>query len=197
MSVEKFNPYEEGTISHEPKPYTIILNSVAQNCTNLEAFGLWVHFQTMPENWVISPKYIQNKFNIGKDKAYNLLNYLIDTNLLKRLRVTNSDGTHAKTVYVICNGERFCEKKDQPVDNLEPLPDLPEAAEPDAVNPPTTNTNIYTNTNMFNNNSDFEKEKKAFEQNKPYSMKPPSKFWEPGNPDYDRFHEIDHRLATA
>lgn len=153
MSVEKFRPYKDGKIQHEGKPYSSMLNRPFQECENLEALGLWAHFQTLPENWIISPKYIQNKFKIGKDKCYSLLRYLIKVNLLSRKRMLNEDGTHAETLYIIRNGDEFINQKEEnkPLTDFQeavyPLPDLPDPVQPEAVFKDTINKNTITNEN--------------------------------------------------
>lgn len=151
MSVEKFYPtFEPGQAQHEQKPYAQILNKPIQQCANLEALALWVYFQTMPENWVINPTQIMNHFNIGRDKTYSLLNFLIESNLLTRQRLTKEKGLYDRTIYIIRNGENFKNillNKKQTDAQINPLPDLPEAAEPEAVNQDYTNKRDKTNKN--------------------------------------------------
>lgn len=146
MSVEKFKPYTDGKIKHEVKPYTVILNKPLQHCDNLEAIGLWTHFQTLPEDWIISPSYIQNKFNIGKDKVYKILNYLIKVNLLSRERLIDAQGKHIETIYVIRNGEDY-KPLSEISEAVNPLPDLPLPVLPLPVNQDTTNKTRITNEN--------------------------------------------------
>jgi hypothetical protein len=143
MSVEKFSPYGDGKIRHERKPYTLVLNKVSNESDNLQAIGLWLHFQCKPEDWVISVQYVQNRFKIGRDKAYNILRYLIKTNLMQQVQEKNPDGTFAGNYYVIKNGEEFT----PPPEKLStPLPENPDPDFPDPENPTTTNTSNTTNT---------------------------------------------------
>jgi len=157
MSVEKFRPYSSGKTKHESKPYSLILNKPAQECSNLEAIGLWAHFQTLPEDWIISPQYIQNKFNIGKDKVYKLLNYLISVKLLDRKRIVDDAGRHEDTIYIIRNGEAYSPLPEisEAVEN--PLPDLPLPVFPLPVNQDTTNNRFITNEKEI-----LQKKQKAF-----------------------------------
>lgn len=143
MSVEKFRPtFKEGQIRHEVKPYTQVLNKVLEHCDNLEALGLWVHFQSKSENWVISVKYIQNHFNVGRDKAYRLLKYLIDTNLMEQVQNKNPDGTFGSIFYIIKNGEQFTKIKDCPKLSTKPLPENPYTEKPYPVNQEHTNKRV-------------------------------------------------------
>lgn len=108
MAIEKFIPsFEEGTITHEPKPYTQICNSPLKNCNNAEALGIWCFLQSCPPGWIVNIKHIQAHFNLGKNKVYTLLNYLIETNLLKRERDVFPNGKYGKTSYTVRNGESF------------------------------------------------------------------------------------------
>lgn len=140
MSVQKFKPvFEDGILKHEPKPYTQILNKVLQECTNSEALGVWCYLQSRPENWVLSPQHLQNHFKIGRDKIYKIINYLIKSNLLIRVREIYADGTYAPTDYIIRNGEVFSNPLTENKDVVNPLPGLPDTDYPDTVNQYTTN----------------------------------------------------------
>lgn len=130
MAVDKFRP---GKIKHEIKPYTIILNKALEDCEYLEALGLWCHFQSKTENWIINVPYVMKKFHIGKDKAYKLLNFLISIGLMDRIQEKNANGTYGETNYLIKNGEDIKYKKGLPYHH-QPFPDFPEAAKPDTVN---------------------------------------------------------------
>lgn len=144
MSVEKFVPvFGDGKIKHEPKPYTQIFNKVLSECSNLEAIGLWCHFQSKPSDWIINVQYVQNHFKIGRDKAYNILRYLIKTNLMKQIQEKNPDGTFKGNYYIIKNGEEFLDIQPE---LSTPFPDLPDTDLPDTENPTTTNKRFNTNT---------------------------------------------------
>lgn len=148
MSVEKFKPvYGEGKIRHETKPYAQILAKVLNECENLEALGLWCHFQGKPEDWIISVQYVQNHFKVGRDKAYNIMRYLIQTNLMEQVQEKRADGTFAGNYYIIKNGEHFKKLST-------PLPENPHPENPHPENPTTTyksNTTYKSKeTNRFN-----------------------------------------------
>lgn len=151
MSVEKFKPmFGDGQIRHEPKPYTMILNKVLNECENMEAIGLWCHFQSKPTDWVINVQYVQNHFKVGRDKAYNLLRYLIKVNLMKQVQEKKPDGTFAGNYYIIKSGEEF-------LGNIKelstPLPENPHPDNPHPENPTTTNKRFNTNTSKEKNKS--------------------------------------------
>lgn len=154
MSIEKFLP--NGKLKHEDRPYTILPNHVLQNCSNLEALGLWCHLQSRPANWDVSPKNIQIHFNIGRDKSYNLLHYLIDVGLLEHIREKHEDGTFGASFYIVKNGDVMKNYSPSPkkpklvkscVDNsITPFPDLPYPDKPYPVNQDTTNTRASKKT---------------------------------------------------
>jgi hypothetical protein len=165
MSVEKFRPsFVDGQIKHESKPYTMVLNNVLNNCDNLEAIGLWCHFQSKPENWIINAQYVRNHFKVGRDKAYELLAYLIETNLMEKKQIINPDGTFGKVSYIIKNGEQFTIKK-LSTENTEPLPDLPLPDLPLPENQEHINkrsfNNAYKETNKRKSFYDDQKKNKA------------------------------------
>jgi hypothetical protein len=108
MSVEKFKPnYLKGKLKHETKPYAQILSKVLAECNDIEVIGLWCHFQGKPEDWEISVKYVQNHFNIGRQKAYKVFRNLIKYNLMEQIQEKNADGTFGQNYYIIKNGECF------------------------------------------------------------------------------------------
>lgn len=117
MSIEKFRPvYGEGKIKHEPKPFTMILNKVLQNCTDAEVLGVWCYLQSLPENWIVSPQQLMNHFGFGKEKCYRLLNLLIVSNLISVIRHRDKQGRLQGTEYLVLNGEKFVNPEKKAVD---------------------------------------------------------------------------------
>ena len=157
MSIEKFRPtYTEGKITHEPKPFTMILNRVLQNCTRPELIGVWCYLQSLPENWTVSPQHLMNHFGFKKEKCYKIFDLLICSHLLRHDRHRDNKGRLQESNYVVLNGENFInvvesekyKKKSIPVDNS-PLPE----------NQEMDNHHILKNPNMDKSNATKENTK--------------------------------------
>jgi hypothetical protein len=155
MSIEKFHPdFEPGVLRQESKPYTTISNYALQNCRDLEALGVWCYLQSKPENWTLNPVQLMRHFNLGKNKVYDILNRLIRSNLLVRDREIGSNGQVIKFNYTVLNGDKFYNyQEDSPMtsQDVHPLPDLPELAEPELVNRDITNKRLITNKRVLKN----------------------------------------------
>lgn len=78
MSIEKFN----GKFTKEDLGVTQIPTKTLQQIKNIDALGVYVYLASKPDNWNINPKEIRDHFNIGKNKTYKILNYLIATGYL-------------------------------------------------------------------------------------------------------------------
>jgi len=138
MSVQKYKPvFESGKLTQDSKPFAQILNKTLQECRNLEALAIWCHLQSRSESWTLNPHQLRKHFQIGKDKIYSILNYLIRTNLLIRNVQLSAKGTHISTTYIVLNGDDFLDTE-RPVEDVhidvQPLPDNPDPVQPDPVN---------------------------------------------------------------
>jgi len=156
MSVEKYKPeFENGRLKHQSKPYTLTLNKVLQDFTHIDALSVWCYLQSLPENWVISPKHLQKHFGVGEEKIYNILRKLICANLLLRTRQLCANGTYSHTIYTVLNGENFVniqkdiKKPAKKVTVAHPHLTIPHLTIPDVANRGTTNTNKNKKTNIY------------------------------------------------
>jgi hypothetical protein len=148
MAIQKFHPqFEEGSLYHQRKPYSLILNYPVQDMEDLELIGLWTYFQTLPEGWIISPVHVHKKFGVGKDKVHKFFVQLIALNLLRKDVARNENGTYKSITYTILNGEEYRSKNVM----CAPFTENPEPVEPEPVNQPHINTNKNINTNIIRN----------------------------------------------
>jgi predicted DNA-binding transcriptional regulator len=123
MSIEKFS----GQFKNEAKGVTILVNSTVEKLKDIEALGLYVYLSTKPDTWKIHYRDIMRHFNIGKDKAYRLLNTLMEEGLLSRTEVREK-GRFKQYVYMLYI---------KPICTESPCPENPETVRPEGVKPET------------------------------------------------------------
>ena len=134
MNIQKFKPeFQEGSIRKQSIPFTQLCNKTIQTCTNMEAIGMWAYLQSMPESWTLNPAHLKKHFNIGKNKVYKILTYLIEAKLIVRHVQTSAQGTRVKTTYTVLNGTEFLEPA-RVVEQCAPLPQNPEMDNPEMDN---------------------------------------------------------------
>jgi len=130
MSVEKYRP---GSLQHEIKPFTTLPNHILQGCTNAEALAVWCLFQSLPTDWGICVKYVQNHFGLGRDKVRRIFDDLIRMNLLEYHKMQGDDGKFVQPIYKILNGDNFINigsprPENQSTVSISPRPGLPAPA---------------------------------------------------------------------
>lgn len=134
MAIQKYKPeFEEGSLSKQSVPFTQLCNKTIQNCTNMEAIGMWAYLQSMPDDWRLNPVHLKTHFKIGKNKVYKILTYLIDAKLIVRHVQISVQGTRIKTTYTVLNGTEFVDPATV-VEQCAPLPQYPEVDNPEVDN---------------------------------------------------------------
>ena len=129
--------------------YATIPNHVAEDTRlSLDARGLLVYLLVKPSDWNVHITDIQRRCNIGRDKAYKLIESLVHAGYLER-RTIRRDGRfyrHEIIVYdepmatelLLPSPQPEKQETGSPLPELpemvSPLPDLPDPAKPDAVN---------------------------------------------------------------
>ena len=129
--------------------YATIPNHVAEDVRlSLDARGLLVYLLVKPSDWQVHITDIQKRCNIGRDKAYKLIETLVHAGYLER-RTIRHDGRfhrHEIIVYDEPMATELLLPLPQP-ENTEvasPLPDLPDPVKPDPVNQDAYKENTYT-----------------------------------------------------
>lgn len=114
------------------KPYFLLARNTAQD-TNLsyEALGLLVYLLSKPDDWQVMIVDLSKRIRCGKNKAYRILNELIDARYMERVAIRNEKGLFVKHEYHV---------------HEEPLPQNPDVDNPDADNGTLHNTDKEHNT---------------------------------------------------
>lgn len=158
MSIEKFS----GILNNKVKEgFTIVLTSVVQVIKDPSVLGLYVYLASLPPEWDINVKHLQSHFDKGKNLIYSWLTQLMELRLLERTEYRQS-GRFVKYTYNLY---------------ISPLPCLPEAVQPEAVNRDT-----YKVNKQIQNKEDInlcaeapEKEKEVYEYPETLYEKPKPK----------------------
>lgn len=150
-------------IKHKHKSnFTMICNACI-NDKNLpaDALAILVYVMSKPDDWKIIMKDISNRYRIGRDKTYNIINKLIELGYMKRISYRNLDGSLSKTSLFASDDPVFlstdsCDKQ--------PLPEIQEVVavekankQPLPENPDTVNQEVdslYTKKDVYKENDD-------------------------------------------
>lgn len=101
--------------------YTIIQNEIFDSELPLDTMGLFMFLLSLPNDWKLNITHLRNKFGIGKDKAYRMINELIEAGYVEKEEMREG-GKFSSLVYVI---------NETPVP-LEPFPGFPDPVNQDA-----------------------------------------------------------------
>lgn len=141
MTIKKCKPiYEEGATRINRAPFTQLYNKVLQTCTNMEAIAIWAYLQSQADNWELSPSQLKKHFRIGKNKVYDILTYMIDTNLLVRNVHRSANGRKEKTSYTVLDGTQYLDTAtpiQESVQECAPLPQNQEVENQEVENEDT------------------------------------------------------------
>jgi DNA-binding MarR family transcriptional regulator len=73
-------------IHDKDHPYTVISNALVNDPSlSLNALAVMTYVLSKPDDWSVSATDIQRRFKIGRGKAYNILNELIERGYLTRV----------------------------------------------------------------------------------------------------------------
>lgn len=90
-----------------------------------EGLALMVYLLSKPSSWQLSPTNIRKRFKWGKDKAYKVINGLIECGYIVK-EAQRDGGKYASFVYFVYDTPQ-----------ISPFPEKPEAVKPEAVNQDT------------------------------------------------------------
>ena len=88
-----------------------------------DCLAVMVYLLSKPNNWIVKPTNIQNRFKYGRDKTYRVINQLVKRQYIVR-EEHRTDGKYASFSYYVYDS---------------PFPCLPNTAEPDTAEPDTAN----------------------------------------------------------
>lgn len=141
MSIQKCKPsFDEGNVIVKRAPFTQLYNKVLQTCTNMEAIAVWAYLQSQCDDWQLSPSQLKKHFRIGKNKVYDILTYMIDTNLLVRNVHRSANGRKEKTSYTVLDGTQYIDVAraiQESVQECAPLPQNQEVENQEVENEDT------------------------------------------------------------
>ena len=180
MTIEKFT----GHFNNEANGVTILVNNTVQLLDNAAALGVYAYLLTKPDDWKIHPKEIMRHFKMGKDKAYALLNELIDAGLLTRTEI-KEDGKFKGNLYCLYL---------KPVE-LSPCPGKPDAVTPDEVNQDTYKEKKVLNKEIKLLLCDLEKSPKNNNAFSPITPQEVVDAYHKALPDSPEIRSIDDELA--
>jgi hypothetical protein len=139
MSIEKF------IVTKESLPFTTLSNYVLQNLQDPRALGVWCYLSSLPPDWIIYKKQIQEHFKLGREQLDKVLRYLKNVKLLTIDRVRNEKGQFTHSEMCILNGTAFAQLQID-IKNKE----LIENAHPHAEKPLTGNRALVNSTYKYN-----------------------------------------------
>jgi len=205
MSVEKLSDSSKSII--EDFPFVQILNEVTEHIKDNDAFRVWAFSLSKSRDWKVLKEYTQKVCGVGKRKGEQVWSYLRRSGLIEYIRIIDKEtGKYIRTDIKILTGTRF--NKEIPF--IKPTPALSAGVDKPLLQISTpalsAAAEMYPLLNKDITNKDFAlpKKEKSFcvSQNrkaenerkpdwavpKPVNEQPKqiTKFWEPGNPDYDR-----------
>lgn len=118
--------------------FAIIPNAVAEDTRiSFDARGVLCYLLAKPNNWKVSVDDIRNSGSIGRDKAYSILNQLIDNGYICRVMKRDHAGKVIETEYTVF---------DEPIIVDHPLPEKPDPDLPDTDLPDPANTDVLIRT---------------------------------------------------
>ncbi len=110
-------------------PYVMVRRATVDGSSlTFEERGLLIYILGKSDNWQVQIKDLMREGSIGRDKAYNLVNGLIEKGYAERIEERASSGK--VTGYRVVVHESPLPEKTEPA----PLPEKPDTVEPDTVN---------------------------------------------------------------
>ena len=143
--------------------FTVIYNSCI-NDSNLsaECLAILVYIMSKPNDWDVRIVNLCNRFKIGRDKTYNVINKLIKLGYMKRTRDRNNDGSLGKTSIYTSDNPIFLDDPHTEIQDMvesettdkQPHPEKPDMVNQDVVpyiqkkeiNKENNNNKILSNT---------------------------------------------------
>lgn len=179
-------------IKQANKPFTTFFNQVIQNIFSAEIVGVYCYLLSLPTDWIINKNHLMNHFKFGRDKLTRIMKWLNDNYLIEYEITRNNDGTIKYKTTVVHDGNDFIEKilKKELLKNLSTEKSSIPLKNRTLDNPDSGKSAPYIINNKYKINKKIKKEKPSLLSFKSKDQKPQSKFWEPGNPDYDRVNNL-------
>ena len=167
-NIEKFS----GKMDKEDSGCTISVNETIQSIKDLSVAGLYIYLLSKPPSWNICIKEIRNHFSLSKDKAYRIINTLLEIRLLESIPIREK-GRFTQFRYKLYL-KPFPENQELVTHGLNtglsPVPEKRAPATPEPVNKDAYKTKRNTkqrenniNINAREKNSDWDNHQATYE----------------------------------
>lgn len=168
--MSKTEPRIQRGLSDREHPYFMLPKSLTMDKRfTADSFGVLVYLLGMPDDWIVRPTQLMKHFNIGSNKAYKIINQLIELGYMKREAMRGDDGRITEWVYYVWA---------EPLGIEQPLDGFPQVDNPQVENPlvenhhPTKYKDILSNKKELRKPPDLRVEDD--DKSTPTSVKPPS-----------------------
>lgn len=203
MSIEKLPRITD--VSYESIPFTQIANEVIFKIKDNDAFRIWSFSIAKSPDWEVIKEFTEKQCGVGERKGKQVWSYLQRCGLCMTVIHRNEQGQIIKHELRILNGSNFNENEPFIKQKTSGAETAPIANHHRCKNPPggeTTRVEMSPLLNKENKNIENKSNKdKSFykkqNEKKPEwaeksknELKQNAKFWEPGNPDYDRVNGV-------
>lgn len=192
MSIEKLDSMK---IKKSNISFTMISTKVLQSIKDAHSLALYVYLCSLPPDWIIQKEQIKKHFSLGDKRLKQIFSYFIRSKLLCYTQERNNDGTTQEIVIHLLCGDNFNENEPYIAPKkykLTPGSISASVAPVGSITAPPANGTCRSGALQKKYKATKEiKEKKVFaklEKSKAGEAKQTAKFWERGNPDYDRCH---------
>lgn len=119
--------------SKQTEEYSMIPNALANDAKlSFEARGVLLYLLAKPANWTVQITDLRTQGKIGKDKAYAIVQELVDAGYVRKDVPRAGTGRFDGIAYVVFDRPNGTEEADQPLAEL-PFPDFPQAVNPDHI----------------------------------------------------------------
>lgn len=210
MSVEKLS--DDSKVYREGCPFTQIKNEIIEHIKDNDAYRIYSYLAAKSRDWVVVKEWTAKVCGVGERKAKQVWAYLRRCGLIEYHITRDDKGIIVKHDLKVLNGSKFlpdepflCESKPTGAENA-PLDDIHRCNYPPSGE--STRVDFAPLLNKDLTKQDFalrkkeksfcvsENQKRANERKHDWAVPKPvneqprqtTKFWEPGNPDYDRLH---------
>lgn len=104
VTIEKL---DSAILRQQKLPYTINMNYVLQNVTNVVALGIWVYLTSLPDDWRVYRSQLMSHFGLGRDKIGNALKFLNQNHLIQYVQERTESGVFHEGYILVKNGFEF------------------------------------------------------------------------------------------
>ena len=79
-------------LRHQEKPFTVVMNDIAQGVHNPDALAIWVYLQSKSSGWKVIASHIRAHFGIGRDRYRTAMRELSSLGLIEYVAARDDEG---------------------------------------------------------------------------------------------------------